>query len=62
MEMIKKYAHLLVNYSLSLNKGERVLIKTTTLAEDLAREVYREAIKISSSAIRKRLSKMNLEQ
>ncbi len=48
MEMIKKYAHLLVNYSLSLNKGERVLIKTTTLAEDLAREVYREAIKIGA--------------
>ncbi|MEE9374279.1 MAG: aminopeptidase [Saprospiraceae bacterium] len=46
--MIKRYAHLLAHYSLSLKKGEKVLIHTTTVAEDLAREVYREALKIGS--------------
>jgi len=46
--MIKKYAHLLAHYSLSLKKGEKVLISTTTLAEDLVREVYREAILIGA--------------
>jgi aminopeptidase len=46
--MIKKYAHLLVHYSLSLKKGERVFISTNTVAEDLAREVYREALKIGA--------------
>lgn len=46
--MIKAYAQLLTHYSLSLKPGERVYINTTTLAEDLAREVYREAIIIGA--------------
>ena len=46
--MIKKYAHLLAHYSLSLKKGEKLLINSTTVAEDLVREVYREALKIGA--------------
>jgi len=46
MESIeKKYAKLLVNYSLKLQKGERLLIVSSYLAEPLIREVYREAVK-----------------
>jgi aminopeptidase len=46
--MIKKYAHLLTHYSLSLKKGDKVLISTTTIAEDLAREIYRESLRIGA--------------
>ncbi len=46
--MLKKYAHLLCHYSLGLKKGEKVYITSTTLAEDLVREVYREALKIGA--------------
>lgn len=45
---MKKYAQLLVNYCLELKKGDKLMIKTTTLAEDLVREVYREAIKVGA--------------
>lgn len=44
MDYLKKYAQLLVQYSLSLEKNERLLIETTTLAEPLVREVYRAAL------------------
>lgn len=40
-----KYADLLVNYCLELKAGDKVYIQSTTLAEPLVREVYREAIK-----------------
>ncbi len=40
-----KYANLLVDYCLSIKKGEKLYIKTTTAAEPLLREVYREALK-----------------
>ena len=43
--LLEKYAKLLVEYSLSIEKGDRLLIKSTTLAEPLIREVYREALK-----------------
>lgn len=43
--ILEKYAHLLVDYSLDLKSGEHLLIKSTTLAEDLIREVYRLAIR-----------------
>ena len=39
-----KYAKLLVNYCLEIKPGDRLYIRTTTLAEELVREVYREAI------------------
>jgi aminopeptidase len=44
--MLQKYAKLLTHYCLDLKKGEKLYIKSTTLAEPLIREVYREAIKI----------------
>lgn len=39
-----KYAQLLVDYCLSIKAGETLYIKTTTAAEPLLREVYREAM------------------
>lgn len=43
--ILSKYAQLLVNYSLSVQPGERVYVQSTTLAEPLVREVYREILK-----------------
>lgn len=43
--ILEKYAQLLVQYSISVQPGERVLIDTTTLAEPLVREVYREILR-----------------
>lgn len=43
--MLQKYAHLLVHYCLELKARESLYISTTTLAEPLVREIYREAIK-----------------
>lgn len=43
--MMNKYACLLVDYCLSMSKGQKLLLKSTTLAEPLIREVYRETIK-----------------
>jgi aminopeptidase len=40
----KKYAKLLVNYSLELKKGDRFLIQSSYLAEELVKEIYREAL------------------
>jgi aminopeptidase len=42
--MLQRYARLLVHYCLQVQPGDRVLISTTTLAEPLLREVYREAL------------------
>jgi len=46
MNFVEKYAKLLVHYSLDLKKGEKLLIRSSILAEDLVREVFREATKI----------------
>lgn len=43
--ILQKYADLLINYSVSIQPGERVLIKAPTVAEPLVREIYREALK-----------------
>lgn len=43
--ILEKYANLLVNYSLYLKKDETLFIKTTTQAEPLVKEIYREALK-----------------
>lgn len=43
--LLEKYAKLLVNYSLDVQKGERVFIDSYTTAEPLIREVYREVIR-----------------
>ncbi|MEO0874515.1 MAG: aminopeptidase, partial [Bacteroidota bacterium] len=45
---LQAYARLLVNYCLELKAGERLYVRTTTLAEDLVREVYREAMKVGA--------------
>lgn len=44
-QILNKYANLLANYSLEMQPGERVYIETTTLAEPLVRELYREILK-----------------
>lgn len=43
--ILQKYADLLVNYSVSIQPGERVLIKAPIIAEPLVREIYRETLK-----------------
>ena len=43
MDILKKYAALLVNYCLEVQEGEKLYINTSTLAEPLVREVFREA-------------------
>jgi aminopeptidase len=43
--VLNRYAKLLVNYCLSLQPGERLYVRSTTLAEPLVREVYREALR-----------------
>lgn len=43
--MLSKYADLLVRYCLDVREGEKVYVRTTTLAESLAREVYRAVIR-----------------
>jgi aminopeptidase len=49
--MLQKYAHLLVNYCLEIKEGEKLFIQTTTLAEPLVREVYREALRAGASVV-----------
>jgi len=44
MDILVKYAKLLVNYCLEIKAGEKLYISSTTLAEPLVREVYREAL------------------
>ncbi|MFA5554761.1 MAG: aminopeptidase [Phycisphaerae bacterium] len=39
-----KYAKLLINYSLGLKKGDRILVQSTYLAEPLLREVHKAAL------------------
>ena len=43
--ILERYANLLVNYCVEIKNGEKLFIRTTTLAEPLVREVYRAAIK-----------------
>ncbi len=42
--MLKKYAQLITDYCLYLQPGERLFIRSSTLAEPLVREVYRAAL------------------
>ncbi|MDD5135575.1 MAG: aminopeptidase, partial [Phycisphaerae bacterium] len=44
-ETIKKYAKVLVDYSLALKAGDKLLINSTYLAEELLKEVYAQALK-----------------
>jgi len=43
-DVLKKYAKVLVNYSLELKKGDKLLIASSYLAEDLLKEVYSQAL------------------
>ncbi len=43
--ILERYANLLVNYCVEVQKGDRVYVRSTTLAEPLVREVYRAALK-----------------
>ncbi|MEM1320694.1 MAG: aminopeptidase [Bacteroidota bacterium] len=47
--ILAKYAHLLVNYCLDIKAGDRLYVKSTTLAEPLVREVYRHALKVGAN-------------
>ena len=42
---LKKYAELLVNYSLEVDKGDQVLIQGEDITKDLIKEVYIEVLK-----------------
>lgn len=42
---LEKYARLLVDYCLEIQPGDRLLIRTTTLAQPLVKEVYRCALR-----------------
>ncbi len=44
-DVLNKYAQLLVRYCVDLQPGQRLYLDTTTLAEPLVREIYREVIK-----------------
>jgi len=43
--ILAKYADLLVNYCVEIKPGDRLYVKSTTLAEPLIREVYRAAVR-----------------
>jgi aminopeptidase len=47
-DIIKKYAKLLVEYSLELKKGDKLLISSTYLAEELLKEVYAQALAVGA--------------
>ncbi len=49
--MMDRYAHLLVHYCLELKKGQTLYLSSTTLAEPLVREVFREAVKVGAHPI-----------
>lgn len=51
MELLEKYAQLLVHYCLEIQEGDRLLIQSTTLAEPLVREVYRHATRAGAQVI-----------
>ena len=43
--ILEKYAQLLVNYCVDIQPGEKLFVQSTTLAEPLIREIYRETLK-----------------
>lgn len=46
--ILTKYADLLVHYCLEVQEGDRVYLRSTTLAEPLIREVYRSALRVGA--------------
>lgn len=49
-DVLVRYADLLVHYCLELQAGERLFVRSTTLAEPLVREVYRAALRAGAVA------------
>ena len=47
----QKYAHLLVNYCVEVKAGDKVFVNSSTVAEPLLREVYREALKAGAAVV-----------
>jgi aminopeptidase len=47
-DIYERYAKLLVNYSLSLKTGDKFLIASSYLAEDLVKAVYKEALAVGA--------------
>ncbi|MEY3051068.1 MAG: hypothetical protein RLY31_853 [Bacteroidota bacterium] len=47
-KLLASYANLLVHYCLELQPDERLYVSTTTLAEPLVREVWREALRVGA--------------
>jgi aminopeptidase len=43
--LLEKYAHLLINYSLNLSEGDKLYVSSTTLAEPLLNALYKVAVK-----------------
>ena len=46
--LYKKLAQLVVNYSLNIKKGERVIIVSPSIAEELIQAIYVEVIKVGA--------------
>ncbi len=47
--ILEKYANLIVHYCLEIKRGDSFYLKSTTLAEPLVREVYREAVRAGAN-------------
>jgi aminopeptidase len=48
--IIEKYAALLTDYCVSVQEGDKVLVRSSVLAEDLVREIYKCCLKKGASA------------
>jgi len=48
-DFLKKYARLLTEYCLGIKTGDRLYLRSTTLAEPLVREVYRAAVRAGAT-------------
>jgi leucyl aminopeptidase (aminopeptidase T) len=49
--ILSRYASLLTHYCLRVTPGDKILISSTTLAEPLVREVYREALSAGAALV-----------
>jgi len=52
MNIHQKYAKLLINYCLDLKPGQKLYVRSSTLAEPLMRELYREGLRASLTLFR----------
>lgn len=51
MTIYQKYARLLIDYCLDIKPGHKLYVKSTTLAEPLLRELYREGLKAGAHVV-----------